>query len=134
MKSRDWACWSFWILFSVFDLTVGTLLPEAEVSGTSTRSLHVICWALVFAIGAGLVRCWMIWQKSGWPGHWTLFSYAFILVNLEIAGFVLFSLYLSPLSPDEIQHLMLDTGAGLAFGAVTGWIVSLFLTPTLANA
>jgi hypothetical protein len=134
MKSADWACWSFWILFSLFDLTIGALLPEAEISGSSLRSLHVVGWTLVFAIGAGLARCWMIWRKSGWPGHWTLFSYAFILVNLEIAGFVLLSLYLSPLSSDEIQHLMLDTGAGLAFGAITGWISSLFIAPTLTNA
>jgi hypothetical protein len=76
----------------------------------------------------------MIWRKSGWPGHWTLFSYSFILVNLEIAGFVLLSLYLSPISSDEIQHLMLDTGAGLAFGVVTGWMISLFVAPTLAKA
>jgi hypothetical protein len=134
MKSRDWTCWSYWILFSIFDLIIGTLLPKADVSSTSIRFLHIISWALVFAIGAGLVRCWMIWRKSSWPGHWTLFSYAFILVNLEIVGFVLLSLYLSPLSPDEIQHLMLDTGAGMAFGGVTGWIVSLFVAPTLANA
>jgi hypothetical protein len=133
MKSRDWTCWACWAFFSVFDLTIGALLPEAEINGPAIRFLHIIGWALVFAIGAGLVRCWIIWRKSGWPGQWTLFSYAFILVNLEIVGFVLLSLYLSPLSPDEIQHLMLDTGAGLAFGAVTGWIVSLFLTPTLAN-
>jgi hypothetical protein len=110
------------------------LLPEAEVSGTSIRSLHVVCWALVFAIGAGLVRCWIIWRKPGWASHWTLFSYAFILVNLEIAAFVLLTLYINPISPDEIQHLVLDTGAGFAFGAVTGWIISLFVAPTLANA
>jgi hypothetical protein len=134
MKSRDWVCWSFWILSSVFDLSIGMLLPEAELGDTSIRSLHVAGWALVFAIGAGLARCWVIWRKPGRPGHWTLFSYAFILVNLEIAGFVLLSLYLSPLSPDEIQHLMLDTGAGLIFGSVTGWILSLFVVPTLTNA
>jgi hypothetical protein len=134
MKSREFACWSFWILFCVFDLSIGMLLPEAEMSGTTIRSLHVACWALVFAIGAGLVRCWMIWRKPGWAGHWTLFSYAFVLVNLEIAAFVLLSLYLSPMSPDEIQHLMLDTGAGLAFGVVTGWVVSLLVTPGLTNA
>jgi hypothetical protein len=133
MQSRDWACWSFWILFSIFDLSIGALLPGGELSGTAMRSLHVIAWVLVFAIGAGVVRCWMIWRKSSWPGHWTLFSYVFILVNLEIAGFVLLSLYLSPLSPDEVHHLMLDTGAGMAFGLVTGWIVSLFVTPTFAN-
>ena len=133
MKSADWACWSFWILFSIFDLTIGALLPEAELSGSSLRSLHMVSWALVFAIGAGLARCWMLWRKSGSPGNWTLFSYAFILVNLEIAGFVLLSLYISPVSSDEIQHLVLDTGAGLAFGAITGWIISLFIVPTLTN-
>ncbi len=39
MKSRDWACWSFWILFSVFDLSIGVLLPEAEINGTSAQIL-----------------------------------------------------------------------------------------------
>ena len=48
MKSADWACWSFWILFSIFDLTIGALLPEAELSGSSLRSLHMVSWALVF--------------------------------------------------------------------------------------
>jgi hypothetical protein len=134
MKSNDWACWSFWLLFSIFDLTVGALLPEAEMGDFSFRYLHVVGWSLVFAIGAGLVRCWLIWRKTSGAEHWTLFSYAFILVNLEIAGFVLLSLYLSPLSSDEIQHLMLDTGAGLAFGAVTGWIISLFAVPILSKA
>lgn len=134
MQSREWTSWSFWILFSAFDLTIGLMLPKAEMSSTSIQSLHIISWALVFAIGAGLARCWIIWRKSGWPGHWALFSYAFILVNLEIAGFVFLSLYQSPLLPDEILHLMLNTGAGTAFGTVTGWVISLFVMPDLANA
>ena len=126
MKSRAWACWLFWGLFSVFDLSVGVLLSDAEVSGPSNQLLHVVGWALAFAIAAGLLRCWMIWRNPGWSGHWTLVSYAFILVNMEIAVFILLSLYLSPLSPGEIQFLMLDVGAGLVLGAVTGWMISLF--------
>jgi hypothetical protein len=126
MKSSAWACWLFWGLFSVLDLSIGVLLSNVEVSSTSNQSLHVVGWALAFAIAAGLLRSWMIWRNSGWPGHWTLVSYAFILVNIEIAVFILLLLYLSPLSPNDIQFLTLDAGAGLILGAVTGWIISLF--------
>ncbi len=126
MKSSAWACWLFWGLFSVLDLSIGVLLSDVEVSHTSNQSLQVVGWALAFAIAAGLLRYWMIWRNSSWPGHWTLVSYAFILVNIEIAAFILLMLYLSPLSPDDIQFLILDAGAGLFLGAVTGWIISLF--------
>lgn len=126
MKSRQWACWLFWMLFSGVDLSIGVLLTGAKVTRISYQSLHAICWALAFTIAAGLVRCWMIWRKSGWPGHWNLVSYAFVLVNVEIAVLALLSLYLSPQSSNEIQRLMLGVVAGLAFGAASGWMISLF--------
>lgn len=126
MKSREWACWLFWMLFSGVDLSIGLLLTGTEVTRISHQSLHAICWALAFTIAAGLVRSWIIWRKSGLSEHWTLVSYTFVLVNVEIAALALLSLYLSPQSSNEIQLLMLGVVAGLAFGAVSGWMISLF--------
>jgi hypothetical protein len=126
MESREWACWLFWMLFSGVDLSIGVLLTGAEVIRISDHSLHAICWALAFAIAAGLVRSWMIWRKSGLTGHWTLVSYAFVLVNVEIAALALISLYSSPQSSHEIQLLMPGVVAGFAFGAASGWMISLF--------